>query len=75
MHSALGVVENMVEIDPEIATVLVETTPLLRWLLGRARAKTFDENKLCAAPTALTILNPKGLYTLNPKPYVTDSKP
>lgn len=45
VNSCLNTFENMVEIDPSVASTLVEKTTLLKWLLGRLRMRDFDANK------------------------------
>ena len=41
-RSVLAVLENLAEVEPSIADAAFERTKLLRWLLGRTRAKEFD---------------------------------
>ncbi|EAU84811.2 DUF1716 domain-containing protein [Coprinopsis cinerea okayama7 len=41
----LGVFENILGFNPDLATTLVEKTKLLPWLLNRIQGKTHDENR------------------------------
>lgn len=46
VQSSLAVIENLVEIDPEVAVTLCTNTTILKFLLERCKSKTFDANKL-----------------------------
>lgn len=41
----LGIFENTIGFNPELATNLVQKTSLLAWLLARLQAKKHDENR------------------------------
>ncbi|KAL9712906.1 hypothetical protein Ac2012v2_004146 [Leucoagaricus gongylophorus] len=45
----LGIFENLVGLNPDLATVLASNSRLLPWLLNRIQAKTHDENRGYAA--------------------------
>ncbi|KAG2427002.1 hypothetical protein HXX76_012786 [Chlamydomonas incerta] len=49
VHNCLAVVENLVEIQPELSSVFVERTKLLSWLLRRLKRREFDTNKQYAS--------------------------
>ncbi|GIL93422.1 hypothetical protein Vretimale_6066 [Volvox reticuliferus] len=49
VHNCLAVVENMVEIQPDLAATFVEKTKLLTWLLRRLKRRDFDTNKQYAS--------------------------
>ncbi|ORX89907.1 DUF1716-domain-containing protein [Basidiobolus meristosporus CBS 931.73] len=45
VFQTLAVVENLISIEPEIAEIIVSTTPVLSWLLNRINVKSMDSNK------------------------------
>ncbi|GLI67804.1 hypothetical protein VaNZ11_012092 [Volvox africanus] len=49
VHNCLAVVENMVEIQPDLAAAFVEKTKLLTWMLRRLKRRDFDTNKQYAS--------------------------
>ncbi|GFR50058.1 hypothetical protein Agub_g12199, partial [Astrephomene gubernaculifera] len=49
VHNCLAVVENMVEIQPDLSSLFVERTRLLPWLLRRLKRRDFDTNKQYAS--------------------------
>eukprot|EP00854_Cymbomonas_tetramitiformis_P004340 gene4340-5338_t len=49
VFNTLGVVENMMEVKPEVGELALGRTKLLKWLLHRVRAKEFDTNKFYAS--------------------------
>ena len=44
-----GIFENLVGLNPDLATVLASNSRLFPWLLNRIQAKTHDENRGYAA--------------------------
>lgn len=46
VHNSLAIIENLVEINPELSVTLCEKTHILKYLLERLKAKKFDANKL-----------------------------
>lgn len=49
VYNTLAIVENLVEIRPEVAILICDKTNLLHFLLNRLKVKEFDENKLYCA--------------------------
>ncbi|KAJ3102727.1 hypothetical protein HDU97_000340 [Phlyctochytrium planicorne] len=45
VFSSLGVFENLVSADPQLAEVIIEKTTLLPWLLKRIAVRQFDSNR------------------------------
>ncbi|KAF9534285.1 Catenin-beta-like protein [Crepidotus variabilis] len=52
----LGIFENFVGLNPELATSLVSGTTILEWLLKRLQAKKHDENRSYAAELLSVLL-------------------
>ncbi|KZW04240.1 DUF1716-domain-containing protein [Exidia glandulosa HHB12029] len=52
----LGIFENMLSINPQLANELVARTSLMKWLLQRVEAKTYDENRGYAAEILAILL-------------------
>jgi beta-catenin-like protein 1 len=46
VQNTLAIIENLVEINPEIADTICTKTHILKFLLERCQAKAFDANKL-----------------------------
>mmetsp|Transcript_8935 Transcript_8935/g.13414 ORF Transcript_8935/g.13414 Transcript_8935/m.13414 type:complete len:632 (+) Transcript_8935:47-1942(+) len=46
VHDSMAIIENLVEVKPEVAVSVCEKTHILKYLLMRLRVKKFDENKL-----------------------------
>eukprot|EP00730_Choanoeca_flexa_P018968 TRINITY_DN9250_c0_g1_i5.p1 TRINITY_DN9250_c0_g1~~TRINITY_DN9250_c0_g1_i5.p1 ORF type:complete len:554 (+),score=162.36 TRINITY_DN9250_c0_g1_i5:59-1720(+) len=46
VHDAQSIIENMLELKPELVESLVKDTDLLTWLIKRLEAPEFDANKL-----------------------------
>jgi beta-catenin-like protein 1 len=72
IHNVLGIVENLIELRPEMVEKLVEKTNLLQHLLDRLskKARTFHANKLYASEILAILLqgsaaNQKKLHTVN----------
>eukprot|EP01130_Rhizamoeba_saxonica_P017324 TRINITY_DN8364_c0_g1_i1.p1 TRINITY_DN8364_c0_g1~~TRINITY_DN8364_c0_g1_i1.p1 ORF type:complete len:539 (+),score=130.14 TRINITY_DN8364_c0_g1_i1:156-1619(+) len=55
IYRALGIIENLIEIDPNYSTVLSTETKILKWILDRIQATGFDNIKQYSAEI-LTIL-------------------
>jgi len=49
VFNTLGILENMMEVRKETGEQALARTKLLRWLLGRVKAREFDSNKFSAA--------------------------
>ena len=62
IHNVLGIVENLIELKPSLADVIVAQTSLLKWLLNRvaARSKTFHPNRLYASEILAMLLQTSG---------------
>lgn len=58
----LGIFENFVGLNPDLATSLVSKTTILGWLLNRIQAKLHDENR-CYAAELLSILLQNSMET------------
>ncbi|GLC46520.1 hypothetical protein PLESTM_001885000 [Pleodorina starrii] len=56
VHNCLAVVENMVEIQPELASSFVDKTRLLTWLLRRLKRREFDTNKQYASEVLAVLM-------------------
>jgi len=52
----LQVLDNLLELQPSLATRLVQETPLLTWLLKRLQVKEFDEVKQFASELLAVLL-------------------
>ena len=52
----LSILENLVELVPEVATAVVEKTGLLRWLLARLRAPEAGGNRQYASEILAVLL-------------------
>eukprot|EP00050_Salpingoeca_kvevrii_P003675 m.230660 g.230660 ORF g.230660 m.230660 type:complete len:589 (-) comp10868_c0_seq35:168-1934(-) len=46
VHHALGILENMLEIKPAVATSLLACEAFLHWILRRIQSRQFDANQL-----------------------------
>jgi beta-catenin-like protein 1 len=49
VYNTLGVIENLIEVDPDFAKTVCEKTQLLSFLLTRLKSKNFDANKFYCA--------------------------
>ena len=49
VHNTMAVIENLVEIVPDIGTTICHRTDIFKVLLQRVKAKKFDANKLYAS--------------------------
>lgn len=56
VFNTLGIMENMVEVKPEVAELVCERTKLLRWLLTRVIKREFDSNKLYSSEILAILL-------------------
>lgn len=59
VHNVLGVVENLIELKPDLSEVIVAQTKILTFLLGRlgsAQSKDFHPNKLYASEVLSMLL-------------------
>ncbi|CAM6091003.1 unnamed protein product [Calypogeia fissa] len=58
VFNTLSIVENMIEVKPQVSELVCERTKLLRWLLTRLKVREFDSNKLYASEIlAILLLN------------------
>ena len=55
VHNVLGIVENLVEIEPELANETLKQGFLL-WLLNRIKIRSFDANKLYSSEILAILL-------------------
>lgn len=46
VHNILGIIENLIELKPSVASDIVKKTEIFKWLLNRLQNATFDINKL-----------------------------
>ncbi len=47
VHNTLAIIENIIELKPEIASEVTSRTDVLGYLLGKIASRTgFDQNKL-----------------------------
>uniref|UniRef100_A0A0E0K7B6 Beta-catenin-like protein 1 N-terminal domain-containing protein n=1 Tax=Oryza punctata TaxID=4537 RepID=A0A0E0K7B6_ORYPU len=70
VHHTLSVVENLLELRPQLADIVCDRTKLLRWLLARLKAREFDANKQYASEILAILLqdspaNQKRLGNIN----------
>jgi beta-catenin-like protein 1 len=65
VHNTLGIIENLIEVRPDIAVLICSKTHILKFLLARLKVKKFDANKLYASEI-LSILLQTGKYNLLP---------
>eukprot|EP00007_Cunea_sp_BSH-02190019_P005902 CAMPEP_0174244314 /NCGR_PEP_ID=MMETSP0417-20130205/34848_1 /TAXON_ID=242541 /ORGANISM="Mayorella sp, Strain BSH-02190019" /LENGTH=694 /DNA_ID=CAMNT_0015323983 /DNA_START=30 /DNA_END=2110 /DNA_ORIENTATION=- len=56
VYTIMGIVENLVEIRPDLANMFGETTKILDWLLERLGKQEFDQNKQYAAELLAVLL-------------------
>ncbi|KAL3676980.1 hypothetical protein R1sor_026928 [Riccia sorocarpa] len=56
VFKTLSIVENMIEVKPQVAELVCERTKLLRWLLTRIKVREFDGNKLYASEILAILL-------------------
>ncbi|OMP07911.1 Armadillo-like helical [Corchorus olitorius] len=56
IYSTLATIENMIEVKPAVAELVGERTKLLKWLLGKIKAKEFDSNKQYASEILAILL-------------------
>lgn len=56
VFNTLSIVENMIEVKPQVAELVCERTKLLRWLLTRLKVREFDVNKLYASEILAILL-------------------
>jgi len=49
VHQTLGILENILELDPKSADRMVKDSEVLSWLLIRLKGRKFDRNKLYAS--------------------------
>lgn len=45
VYHTLGIFENTIGFNPELATIVMQKTSILKWLLTRLQAKKHDENR------------------------------
>jgi beta-catenin-like protein 1 len=46
VYNSMAIIENLIELKPEVATLICEKTHILKFLLLRLKVKKFDANKL-----------------------------
>ncbi|GBG66651.1 hypothetical protein CBR_g66787 [Chara braunii] len=56
VFNTLGIVENLVEVNPQVTESVCERTKLLRWLLNRVKVRDFDSNRLYASEILAILL-------------------
>lgn len=56
VHNTLAVLENLLDIRPNLADKVCGGTKLLRWLLSRVKAREFDANKQYASEILAILL-------------------
>ncbi|KAH9625791.1 hypothetical protein KSS87_006035 [Heliosperma pusillum] len=56
VHVSLGIVENLIEVKPNVAEIVCEKTKLMRWLLGKIKVREFDGNKQYASEILAILL-------------------
>eukprot|EP00741_Cyanophora_paradoxa_P017723 tig00000203_g17117.t1 len=56
VHNSLNIIENMIEVKPEVTSIVCQKTPLMKWLIGRLRVREFDQNKLYASEILAILL-------------------
>ncbi|GAB2211389.1 hypothetical protein Drorol1_Dr00024701 [Drosera rotundifolia] len=49
VYGTLSIIENMIEVKPNVAEIVCEKTKLMRWLLGKIKVREFDGNKQYAS--------------------------
>lgn len=49
VHRCLGIIENMLELQPNLAERIAKEGDILEWLLKRVKGKKYDNNKLYAS--------------------------
>jgi beta-catenin-like protein 1 len=56
IYHSFTLLENLIELQPNCATILCKYTPILDYLLTRLNTKIFDDNKLYASEILVQIL-------------------
>ncbi|CAD6241531.1 unnamed protein product [Miscanthus lutarioriparius] len=56
VHNTLAVLENLLDLRPNLADKVCDGTKLLRWLLSRLKAREFDANKQYASEILAILL-------------------
>lgn len=56
IYSTLSVIENLIEVKPNVSELVCERTKLMKWLLGRIKVKEFDGNKQYASEILAILL-------------------
>lgn len=56
VFNTLAIIENLVEVDPQVAELALQRTKLLKWLLGRVKLREFDSNKQYASELLAILL-------------------
>eukprot|EP00038_Savillea_parva_P010860 m.193312 g.193312 ORF g.193312 m.193312 type:complete len:601 (-) comp18896_c0_seq1:31-1833(-) len=56
LQTALGIFENMLDLDPSLAERLVKECDILKWLVARVRSKKYDPIKLYASEILAILL-------------------
>ncbi|XP_066333041.1 uncharacterized protein [Miscanthus floridulus] len=56
VHNTLAILENLLDLRPNLADKVCDGTKLLRWLLSRLKAREFDANKQYASEILAILL-------------------
>ncbi|CAN6245494.1 unnamed protein product [Urochloa humidicola] len=56
VHNTLAVLENLLDLRPQLADKVCDSTKILRWLLSRLKAREFDANKQYASEILAILL-------------------
>ncbi|CAK9169814.1 unnamed protein product [Ilex paraguariensis] len=56
VYNTLATIENLIEVKPAVAEMVCEKTKLMRWLLGKIKAREFDGNKQYASEILAILL-------------------
>ncbi|CAH9089787.1 unnamed protein product [Cuscuta europaea] len=56
IYNTLATIENFIEVKPSVSELVCERTKLMKWLLGRLKAKEFDSNKQYASEILAILL-------------------
>ncbi|EXC06273.1 hypothetical protein L484_001165 [Morus notabilis] len=56
VYNTLATIENLIEVKPAAAEMVCERTRLVRWLLGKIKAREFDSNKQYASEILAILL-------------------
>eukprot|EP01117_Protostelium_nocturnum_P015016 TRINITY_DN5780_c0_g1_i1.p1 TRINITY_DN5780_c0_g1~~TRINITY_DN5780_c0_g1_i1.p1 ORF type:complete len:530 (+),score=240.99 TRINITY_DN5780_c0_g1_i1:181-1590(+) len=58
VHNALGIIENLIEVRPDLSELVTTKTKLLKYLLEKIQQNEFDDNKLyCGEILSILVQN------------------